>query len=301
MRVLINEKISIIKKELKNINELKKTSTQSRSGNIISIKDILLKEKEEKEKFNQLLSDEKEIVIRKTVSLQKEASRQKIDRILMKSENHNEEINHNIKSIINRFSINSQENASSINNSNYNLENEEEKTKADELKIKIEADDIQDFLDAEEDKISQRKSTNKKLQYLDLDSDIGSKLFLDEISDCTSMTSNNSNFEFDPPFIPERISCISKNVKDDPVLDAKKMYQDFVKVILKVKFEKLHNTHKGWEIPEKILFKECIKKGIPVSDWGAFVLSELQQPQKYTQFFKTNNNLKKNRMQKNIG
>lgn len=220
----------------------------------------------------------------------------------MKNENQHEELNHNIKSIINRFSINSQEKDLSINNSNYNLENnEEEKTKADESKIKIEADDIQDFLDAEEDKISQRKSTNKKIQYLDLDSDIGSKIFLDEISDCTSMTSNNSNLEFEPPFIPERISCISKKSYNEPALDAKKMYQDFVKVILKVKFEKLHNTHKGWEIPEKILFKECIKKGIPVSEWGAFALSELQQPQKYAQFFKSNNNLKKNRMQKTIG
>jgi hypothetical protein len=85
--------------------------------------------------------------------------------------------------------------------------------------------------------------------------------------------------------------------------DPKKMYQDFVKISLKVKFEKLHNSHSGRDIPEKALFKECLKRGILEKDWYSFILSELQDPYKYTQYIKVSNqsNKKGNKMHRNVG
>ncbi len=65
--------------------------------------------------------------------------------------------------------------------------------------------------------------------------------------------------------------------------ELKKLYQDFVKVFLKVKFEKIHNTHKGQLISEKILFKECLRQEIPQREWAEFIVGELKQPGKYAQ------------------
>lgn len=104
-----------------------------------------------------------------------------------------------------------------------------------------------------------------------------------------SMQSKKENLE--APFIPEK-------TKSDYLVDAKKLYQDFVKSVLKIKFEKIHNTHKGQDIPEKVLFKECIKRNIPETEWNDFILEELKNPQKYSEFFKTNN--KKMKIQKGI-
>lgn len=131
----------------------------------------------------------------------------------------------------------------------------------------------------------------------DISSEIDLGKMDDKYSDITSITSNNSGFDLlndnYPPEIP-----VKKQI--DTIIDAKKMYQDFVKVCLKVKFEKLHNSHKGREIPEKILFKESILQGIQESDWYSFVLSELQSPHKYNQHLGQINN-RKIKLQKNVG
>ncbi len=68
--------------------------------------------------------------------------------------------------------------------------------------------------------------------------------------------------------------------------EMKKLYQEFVKTFLKVKFEKIHNSHKGQQISEKILFKECISQNVPQNEWADFIVSELKQPAKYTQYIK---------------
>jgi hypothetical protein len=76
------------------------------------------------------------------------------------------------------------------------------------------------------------------------------------------------------------------------VPDQKKLYQEFVKIMLKVKFEKFNNSHTGQKIPEKILFKECIKHNIAKKDWTEFIIRELQQPNKYIQYMKRDTKLK---------
>jgi hypothetical protein len=64
--------------------------------------------------------------------------------------------------------------------------------------------------------------------------------------------------------------------------DMKKTYQEFVKTLLKVKFENMHNSHKGQQISEKLLFKECIKRNIPRSEWQNFILDEFKNSNKYS-------------------
>ena len=78
--------------------------------------------------------------------------------------------------------------------------------------------------------------------------------------------------------------------------DSKKLYQEFVKIMLKVKFEKFNNSHTGQKIPEKVLFKECIKQNKQKKDWTDFIIGELQQPSKYAQYLKRDT---KNRNYKN--
>ena len=149
-----------------------------------------------------------------------------------------------------------------------------------------------------------RLSNDKNVIVKDLNSDVESfNKFGDDISDCTSLTSNNSIRDMTeiPRFTEKKSPVIPDKNTVNMIYDPKKMYQDFVKVCLKVKFEKLHNSHSGRDIPEKILFKECLKKEIPESEWYSFVLNEIQSPNKYAQYMKnTLMSSKKGKLQKNI-
>jgi excinuclease UvrABC ATPase subunit len=64
--------------------------------------------------------------------------------------------------------------------------------------------------------------------------------------------------------------------------EIKKLYQEFVKTLLKVKFERMHNSHKGQQICEKLLFKECMKRKIAQSDWQEFIVHEFKNTNKYS-------------------
>jgi len=65
--------------------------------------------------------------------------------------------------------------------------------------------------------------------------------------------------------------------------NSKKDYKEFVKLVLKIKFEKLHNTHNGQKINEKTLYKECLSKNIQREYWASFIEEELQYIDKYIQ------------------
>jgi hypothetical protein len=75
--------------------------------------------------------------------------------------------------------------------------------------------------------------------------------------------------------------------------DLKKLYQEFVKIMLKVKFEKFNNTHTGQKIPEKVLFRESRRLNVPKEEWTDFIIGELQQPAKYMEFIKKDHKSKK--------
>lgn len=229
-----------------------------------------MKEKEEKEKFNQFLENEKQMMIRKA-SILKENSREIEGRLS----------NFSTKSLKDK-----QPEDINFSNSYNNLESQE----LDYLRNQN-SPGQQHFYDNKSSNSSVREnsqiksfqiSANQVKNYKNIVEEITSDLNSenqDNLSDCTSLLSTNSQVS--------DIKARNQLSNTDPKLtDAKKLYQEFVKLTLKVKFEKLHNSHKGHEIPEKVLFKECVRQSIPASEWYDFILNELQVPHKYEKYLR---------------
>jgi hypothetical protein len=134
-------------------------------------------------------------------------------------------------------------------------------------------------IDNDEDEfkhLDANKVVEQKIKIEDINSDLDNQSVKSEVSDCTSMTSNNSvtSFKEEVNLKPADFSGNSISVKQN---DKK----EFIKMALKIKFEKLHNTHKGQQVSEKALYEECLKQGIAKSKWGEFILQELNTPGKY--------------------
>ena len=55
----------------------------------------------------------------------------------------------------------------------------------------------------------------------------------------------------------------------------------FLKTVVQIKFEKLHNSHKGQKISPKMIWKEAKKQNINSNLWGKFIFNELNHPKKY--------------------
>lgn len=104
----------------------------------------------------------------------------------------------------------------------------------------------------------------------------------------TYTNENMKEDEISPPKNGQNIQAVN---------DTKRMYQEFTKIVLKVKFEKIHNTHSGQDISEKVLYKECMRQNIPKSEWRDFVINELKQPQKYINSLPKNVKKKSTRLQ----
>lgn len=80
--------------------------------------------------------------------------------------------------------------------------------------------------------------------------------------------------------------------RNERTTNLKQLYQEFVKIMLKVKFEKIHNSHTGQAIPEKILFKECMQQNIPKNKWHEFIVNEFKNTSKYVKYMKNNKSYK---------
>jgi hypothetical protein len=148
-------------------------------------------------------------------------------------------------------------------------------------------------------KLNPNRITSNKHMIDDINSDLENMSQKDDFSDATSMTSMQSSTErldtnTEPNTPNEQKIDESKKPKEFDKNGVKKMYQEFSKILLKVKFEKIHNTHKGQDIPAKLLFKECIKASIPQSEWQEFIISELKNPYKYHMILKKSEKKVKN-------
>lgn len=133
-----------------------------------------------------------------------------------------------------------------------------------------------DLTDEEEMKITSNKIYNKKNIVNEIESDLDNISLKSEVSDCTSMSSSQTmkTGGSDSEYNTRGSVKISER-------DRRKKYQEFVKVMLKVKFEKIHNTHKGQEISEKDLFYECVDKlKLEPSQWQAYIIDILRDPKK---------------------
>ena len=79
--------------------------------------------------------------------------------------------------------------------------------------------------------------------------------------------------------------------KNDPnKLKEKERYMQFLKIFLKLKFQKLHNSHLGQQIPAKPVYELANKNNLSTNEWSDFILREIQQPHKYAKYIKLENN-----------
>lgn len=58
-------------------------------------------------------------------------------------------------------------------------------------------------------------------------------------------------------------------------------YRDFAKIMLKIKFEKLNNLHRGQSTSEKDVWNEVKRQNVPYKDWSDFIFKELNNIEKY--------------------
>ena len=141
-----------------------------------------------------------------------------------------------------------------------------------------------DQTDEEDIKITSDKIYNKQNIIKEIESDVDIMSLKSEISDCTSMSSSQtlktmSDSEYGPR------GSVKGSEKD-----RRRKYKEFVKIMLKVKFEKIHNTHKGQEISEKDLFYECVDKlNLDPSQWQAFIIDILRDPKKCQEILNNKN------------
>jgi hypothetical protein len=160
---------------------------------------------------------------------------------------------------------------------------------------KIIAQQESDEDEIEEQELSNKiASNNKNFRMIkerhgkeDINSDIGdnhsvNKSLNTEISNEKKYYKND--FESMKSNLLETKSNWLKNLilKDEENL--KKLYKIFVKAFLKIKFEKIDSSHPAQKIPEKILFKECLKQEVPEEKYTEFIEREINNISKYSNF-----------------
>ncbi len=100
-----------------------------------------------------------------------------------------------------------------------------------------------------------------------------------------SVTSLAENGEFVSSFKNMDINAsIARN--NPEIVREKTRYMQFLKILLKIKFQKLHNSHLGQQIPAKPVYEEAKRQNIPQENWQDFILNEIKQPQKYVKYIK---------------
>jgi len=113
---------------------------------------------------------------------------------------------------------------------------------------------------------------------------------LDE-SETTSMASSASitSFAENADFVSsfKSLDINASIAKNNPeIVREKARYMQFLKILLKIKFQKLHNSHLGQQIPAKPVYEEAKRQNISQENWQDFILNEIKQPQKYVKYIK---------------
>ena len=65
------------------------------------------------------------------------------------------------------------------------------------------------------------------------------------------------------------------------------IYREFVKMFLKIKFERLDNDHTGQKISQNDVWMEVKKQNVNKDQWKDFILTELKNFKKYEEMKKT--------------
>ena len=180
--------------------------------------------------------------------------------------------------------------------------------KMDRRRLKKEDEIIENIEDSNSDnELSNNKATKNKNQIInDIDSDIGdndvsvhswqSEFTTNTKSNTNSVTPRIVDYESLQAnlFRAKETTSISNYQSEE---DIKKQYKNFVKVFLKIKFEKIDSDHPGQKIPEKILFKECLRREVPQVNFHQFIEEEINNFDKYSAYLfrKSGNSKNKNK------
>jgi len=233
-RVIILEKLNILKEDLKKLHENKKDNKERKSGliNMSKFKELEMK---------------KEGILKESsnINMEKDLAQRKISNLKNALDNspNNSHIVDN-QSMISMY-INKIGNENNIKENDFNYK-----------------------LDA-------------------INSDFEKSKILGEISDCTSIASNSviSDNEMSCSTLERKTESSNQNTSKinvhNNVKDQKTLYREFVKVFLKVKFEQLHNDHKGQKVLQSDVWKEAIKRNISQNNWSDFIFEELKNSKKY--------------------
>jgi len=94
---------------------------------------------------------------------------------------------------------------------------------------------------------------------------------------------SDSNYEEDKFNTSKNTIEVSRsNSILSPQRSEKDLYREFVKLFLKIKFEKIDIEHSGQLIDQKALWGEALKLKIQKNGWKDFILTEIKNPKKYT-------------------
>ncbi len=101
----------------------------------------------------------------------------------------------------------------------------------------------------------------------------------EELSEEYSVTSSTSEFSEKEL----KCNCLANNDNDNNKIEEynNSTYRDFVRIYLKIKFEKLYKNNKGSTMDKNVIWKEISNKKIPQKHWTSFILEELKKPYKF--------------------
>lgn len=81
--------------------------------------------------------------------------------------------------------------------------------------------------------------------------------------------------------IDKRANTVGTFNPENKVKNSKTLYREFVKMFLKIKFEKLDNEHIGQKVSQQAVWEEVQNHNVPKDKWKEFILSELKNYKKY--------------------
>jgi hypothetical protein len=182
-------------------------------------------------------------------------------------------------------------------NVDYDFNNDMIVLETDIHKIDEEFELSEDCLSLETNRINLIDNSIKLNRIEDIKSDFESNLKKNlEISDYYTASSrgslgssyfSNQSAKDDKLLYSSRYNTLSVSDQNDHIKNSyntetvKHNFRDFAKIYLKVKFEKMNNTHRGQTISDKILWKQIKEQCIPYEKWTEFVLFELNNYKKY--------------------
>ena len=297
-KVLVNEKLKIFKDEYKKEMTIRKNNL-TKSGSLKYEEDLKLKIKQ-LEKINA----ETELEKNKVKNLRKSAgpaNRPKIIKHLIsinekKDESNisNNDINLNLNKVdeiisdvennSNLYSVNTSfSNISNLNSNEFGRNIFYGNNNNDNCNYLKESSDSFKNNNIEKEVILNQNNYNNKINYNERYNDNNNNNDNNSNNINNKENNNNNNCDYN-----------NLNENDNSEFE-KREKRKFFSEVLKIKFEKIHSSHKGQSVNPKFIWEECKRQNIPKNNWNDFILGELNNPYKYFEIQKKDKRSKSRR------